>query len=80
MPVYEKGWIFDEDDENDNDDGEKSNGKPCAQLFWASILISGGGVCYHQGLPYLVFTSLKSWGTILSFSSIYVPKATPALY
>ena len=44
MSVSEKGWIFDDDDKNDNDDGEKSNGKPYTQLFWASIIISGGSV------------------------------------
>ena len=44
MSVSKKGWIFDDDDENDNDDGEKSNGKPYTLLFLASILISGGSV------------------------------------
>jgi hypothetical protein len=42
--VLNAAWIFDDDHKNDNEDGEKSNGKPYTQLFWASIIISGGYV------------------------------------
>ena len=63
MSVSEKGWIFDDDNENDNNDGEKSSGKPYTQLFWLSILISGGSGI-NRGYP-VWFLSLCRVGVLL---------------